>query len=89
MAPVYIVKRTATPLCGSIFALMLVTVRGEIPDMSKSDSAPLLSLDGADRAWIESAMRRGASRREVLGWLMAGGASLASAGSIKLGRRAD
>lgn len=50
--------------------------------MSKSDSAPLLSLGGADRAWIETAMRRGASRREVLGWLMAGGASLASAGSI-------
>ncbi len=40
------------------------------------------SLTGADRATIETGLRRGATRREVMSWLIASGATIAVAGSI-------
>ncbi|HRD78022.1 MAG TPA: ABC transporter substrate-binding protein [Hyphomicrobiaceae bacterium] len=46
------------------------------------------TISSADRALIEQAMRRGASRRELLGLLAAGGASLAMGGAI-LGSATD
>ncbi|MCP5075002.1 MAG: ABC transporter substrate-binding protein [Rhodobacteraceae bacterium] len=40
------------------------------------------NLSGADREVIETGLRRGATRREVMSWLMASGATIAVAGSI-------
>jgi len=40
------------------------------------------SLSGSDRTTIETGLRRGATRREVMSWLIAGGATIAVAGSI-------
>jgi peptide/nickel transport system substrate-binding protein len=40
------------------------------------------NLSGADREIIETGLRRGANRREVMSWLVAAGASIAAAGSI-------
>ena len=40
------------------------------------------SLSGADREVVETGLRRGATRREVMGWLVASGATIAAAGSI-------
>ena len=40
------------------------------------------SLSGADRETIETGLRRGATRREVMSWLVTAGASIAAAGSI-------
>ena len=40
------------------------------------------SVSAMDREAIKSRLSRGASRREVMGWMMAGGATIAAAGSI-------
>lgn len=40
------------------------------------------SLSGADREFVETGLKRGATRREVMTWLMASGATIAAAGSI-------
>jgi len=40
------------------------------------------NLSGADRDLINNGLRRGASRRQVMGWLMAAGATVTAAGSI-------
>jgi len=40
------------------------------------------NMSGMDREAIKTRLSRGASRREVMGWLMAGGATIAAAGSI-------
>jgi len=40
------------------------------------------SLSGSDRETIETGLRRGATRREVMSWLIASGATIAVAGSI-------
>ncbi len=40
------------------------------------------SLSTADRGTITAGLRRGATRREVMTWLIAGGVSIAAAGSI-------
>jgi peptide/nickel transport system substrate-binding protein len=50
--------------------------------MTHSIQKPHISLDHADRLLLEEALRSGASRRELMGWLMAGGASLAGAGTL-------
>lgn len=42
-------------------------------------------LSAADRESIKAALRRGATRREVMGYLMASGATIAAAGSIVTG----
>ena len=42
----------------------------------------ITSLSKADQAWVEQAVRRGASRREILGWLAAGGISLTSGAGL-------
>ena len=39
-------------------------------------------LSGYDKALLETALKRGATRREVMSWLIASGATIASAGSI-------
>ena len=39
-------------------------------------------LTGADRDVLTMALKRGANRREVMGWLMASGASIAAAGGL-------
>ena len=39
-------------------------------------------LSGADRELINTGLRRGATRREVMSWLIASGATIAAAGSI-------
>ncbi|MGI9407655.1 MAG: hypothetical protein ACR2O4_14880, partial [Hyphomicrobiaceae bacterium] len=44
-------------------------------------------ISSTDRETVRSALERGASRREVMGWLMAAGATIASAGSIVSGAR--
>lgn len=41
-----------------------------------------VDLGSTDRSLVISALRRGATRREVMGWLMASGATIAAAGSI-------
>jgi peptide/nickel transport system substrate-binding protein len=43
---------------------------------------PVEILSTADSALLRSALRKGATRREVMGWLMAGGVGIATAGSI-------
>jgi len=50
--------------------------------MASSEWTRRITLGHADRALIETALRRGASRREILGWLSAGGMSLASGTAI-------
>ena len=40
------------------------------------------SLTGNDRETIETGLKRGATRREVMSWLIASGATIAAAGSI-------
>lgn len=40
------------------------------------------SLSTSDRETIKAGLRRGVTRREVMGWLVAGGATIAAAGSI-------
>ncbi len=40
------------------------------------------ALSTSDRAILETGLRRGATRREVMGWLIASGATIAAAGSI-------
>ena len=42
-------------------------------------------LNPVDKGLIDSALRRGASRREVMGYLVASGATIAAAGSIFAG----
>lgn len=42
-------------------------------------------LSVMDRETVKSALRRGATRREVMGYLMASGATIAAAGSIVAG----
>ncbi|NNE22587.1 MAG: ABC transporter substrate-binding protein [Rhizobiales bacterium] len=44
-------------------------------------------LRAADRESVKFALEHGATRREVMGWLIAGGATIASAGSIVTGGR--
>ena len=44
-----------------------------------------LSTD--DKATLQTALRRGTSRRELMGWLMASGATLMAAGSIVSGAK--
>ena len=39
-------------------------------------------LAGADQDAINTGLRRGATRRQVMSWLIAGGATIAAAGSI-------
>lgn len=50
--------------------------------MTKKNRRHVVTLNPSDRAWIETALRRGASRREILGWLAAGGASLAAGSAL-------
>ncbi len=50
--------------------------------ISNKDLPTISSLSGADREKIETGLRRGATRREVMTWLMASGATIAAAGSI-------
>ncbi len=47
---------------------------------SKIDSAAVLSA--SDAALIQSALRKGATRRDVMRWLMASGMSIAAAGGV-------
>lgn len=51
--------------------------------MTDSKHLPTIdSLSGADREMVETSLKRGATRREVMTWLMASGATIAAAGSI-------
>ncbi len=52
--------------------------------MSKSDTKlpTIESLSASDRETITTGLRRGATRREVMSWLIASGATIAVAGSI-------
>jgi peptide/nickel transport system substrate-binding protein len=50
--------------------------------MSKKTVDPLEILSAADAALIRSALQNRATRRDVMGWLMAGGVGIATAGSI-------
>ena len=52
--------------------------------MTKSDkNSPTINcLSAADRDTIATGLRRGATRREVMSWLVASGATIAVAGSI-------
>ena len=51
--------------------------------MTESTNLPTIdSLSGADRETVETGLRRGATRREVMTWLIATGATIAAAGSI-------
>ena len=50
--------------------------------MSDNKGPTYNSLSGQDRALLETALRQGATRREVMTWLMASGATIAAAGSI-------
>jgi peptide/nickel transport system substrate-binding protein len=54
----------------------------EATTMAKHETPRPITLDRADSIWIEAAIRRGASRREILGWLAAGGAGLASGAGL-------
>lgn len=48
----------------------------------KSKDPAFEALDWTDRNTITTALQRGTSRREVMSWLIAGGATIATAGSI-------
>ena len=51
--------------------------------MKSSNTLPTINnLSEADREIIETGLRRGATRREVMSWIIAGGATIAAAGSI-------
>src|SRR6266404_1626501 len=50
--------------------------------MSRKTVDPLELLSTADAALIRSALQNRATRRDVMGWLMAGGVGVATAGSI-------
>ena len=51
--------------------------------MTETSNLPTInSLSGADREVVETGLRRGATRREVMTWLMASGATIAAAGAI-------
>ena len=39
-------------------------------------------LNAGDRYFVERALRQGATRRQVMSWLMASGATIAAAGGI-------
>ena len=48
-----------------------------------SNNLPTIEqLSGADRELIDTGLRRGATRREVMSWLVASGVTIAAAGSI-------
>ena len=49
---------------------------------SKQNLPTINSLSGSDRQTIETGLRRGTTRRELMSWLVAAGASIAAAGSI-------
>lgn len=49
---------------------------------NKSNLPTIESLSAADRETINAGLRRGATRREVMSWLVASGATIAVAGSI-------
>ncbi len=49
---------------------------------SKGKSPTINSLSHTDQDMVKSGLSRGVSRRVVMGWLMAGGATVAGAGSI-------
>ena len=49
---------------------------------SVGDSIQFGSMPDVDRDFVKSALNKGASRREVMSWLMAMGATVASAGAI-------
>jgi peptide/nickel transport system substrate-binding protein len=73
---------------GFNFELTRQTVRQRQPPGRKSvtDSKKNLptikNLSAVDREAIHTGLRRGATRRQVMGWLIAGGATIAAAGSI-------
>ena len=48
----------------------------------ENDMPTIDSLTGADRDLVNNGLRRGATRRQVMGWLMAAGATVTAAGSI-------
>ena len=50
--------------------------------ISNKNLPTISSLSGADREIIDTGLRRGATRREVMMWLVASGATIATAGSI-------
>ncbi|MEM1198967.1 MAG: hypothetical protein AAGI06_06610, partial [Pseudomonadota bacterium] len=47
-----------------------------------SDRITFGSIPEADKSFVVDALNKGASRRQVMGWLMAMGATVATAGSI-------
>ena len=47
-----------------------------------ADTIQFGSMPEADRQFVVDALNKGASRRQVMGWLMAMGATVAGAGSI-------
>jgi peptide/nickel transport system substrate-binding protein len=49
---------------------------------SKKILPTIESMSAMDRQAIKAGLRRGATRRDVMGWLIAGGATIAAAGSI-------
>ncbi|MBV1866177.1 MAG: ABC transporter substrate-binding protein [Rhodobacteraceae bacterium] len=48
----------------------------------KEKTPTINNLSAADQSMVKSGLSRGVSRRAVMGWLMAGGATVAAAGSI-------
>ncbi len=50
--------------------------------ISSNNLPTIESLSAADREAINAGLRRGATRREVMAWLVASGATIAAAGSI-------
>ena len=48
----------------------------------KNNLPTVSNLSATDRETVETGLRRGANRREVMSWLVAAGASIAAAGSI-------
>jgi len=51
--------------------------------MTDHNNLPTInSLSGAERETVETGLKRGATRREVMTWLMASGATIAAAGAI-------
>ena len=55
---------------------------GKTVTKSNNNLPTIESLSAADRETITAGLRRGATRREVMGWLVASGATIAVAGSI-------
>ena len=49
---------------------------------SRNNLPTIDNLTGADREIVETGLRRGATRREVMSWIIASGATIAAAGSI-------